>query len=252
MLSVTAHGPAADLPLVLLHAFPLDSAMWAGVLEAMPEVGVLTVDAPGFGGSAPVEGGLEAYADAIAETLANQGIHRAVVAGLSMGGYTALALAERHPRLLAGLGLLDTKATADPDPARRKRLEMAEAALVDGATVVAPMIDVLLAPGAPEATRARVQDWLAQAPPSGIAWAQRAMAERPDRLAVLDGLEVPALVLRGSEDGVATGDDHEQMARTLGATVVELPAAGHLSAVEAPAPVARALADLAGRATAPR
>ncbi|UFU02115.1 alpha/beta hydrolase [Ruania suaedae] len=245
MLSVDTHGPAGRTPLVLLHAFPLDSRMWGPVLAELRDLPVLTVDAPGFGASPPVEGGLEAYADSLAETLAHRGIERAVVAGLSMGGYAALAFAERHPHVLAGIGLLDTKAGVDPEHARHARLEMAEAAPREGASVVAPMIDTLLAASASEATRTQVGEWLSQAPPSGIAWAQRAMAARPDRLAALERLRIPALVLRGEEDAPASREDHERMAATLGTETVELAGAGHLSAVEAPAPVARALADLA-------
>src|SRR5699024_3019782 len=144
-LALRRHGPADGLPLVLLHAFPLDSRMWddvAGHLTGMP---VLTLDAPASGSSAPAVGQptLEAYADAVAATLAEVGVDRAVVAGLSMGGYTALALAERHPALLAGIGLLDTKSTADDRQARDGRLATAERAEEVGAEVVAGMVGAL-------------------------------------------------------------------------------------------------------------
>ncbi|SEF00121.1 Pimeloyl-ACP methyl ester carboxylesterase [Ruania alba] len=248
MLTVNAYGPTVTEPLVLLHGFPFDSRMWADVLAAMPRVGVLTMDAPGFGRSAPIDGGLEDYADAVAETLTARGVQRAVVAGLSMGGYVALALAERHPDRLAGIGLLDTKAQADPEPARQNRLRVADAALgPEGAAAVAPMIDVLTAPGAPAQVRATVTRWLEEAPPSGIAWGQRAMAARPDRLNVLDGLDIPGLVLRGSDDATASVADHEAMSRALGTDVVQVAGAGHMSAVEAPGAVAEALSDLVAR-----
>lgn len=242
------YGPeraAGQVPLVLLHAFPLDSRMWPYVVTALPQVPVITIDAPGFGASEPVTGGLEAYADAVADTLVHTGVDRAVLAGLSMGGYTALALAQRHPGLFAGIGLLDTKASADPDQARANRLQMAEDVLGPAGTeAVAPMIDSLLAPGAPEEVRTEVSNWLTHAPPSGIAWAQRAMAARPDRLAALTALDVPALVLRGAHDATASREDHQEMAIALGTEVIEVDGAGHLSAVESPREVAAALADL--------
>ena len=238
-------------PLVLLHAFPLDSRMWALVISAAPQLPVITIDAPGFGSSPPVDGGLEGFADAVVATLERAGTTRAVVAGLSMGGYAALALAQRHPGLLAGIGLLDTKAGADPEDKRAGRLQMAEAALgAAGAQAVAPMIGSLLAPDAPEAVRTEVTDWLAHAPPSGIAWAQRAMAERPDRLAALTNLDVPALVLCGAEDAVTSLADHQEMATAMGTQVIEVDGAGHLSAVESPREVAAALAGLYTSATA--
>lgn len=243
--------PSADAPpLVLLHGFPLDSRMWAYTISAAPQLPAITIDAPGFGSSPTVDGGLEGYADAVAGTLERAGTPRAVVAGLSMGGYAALALAERHPHLLAGIGLLDTKAGRDPEDKRAGRLQMAEDALGEaGAEVVAPMVDSLLASGAPEEVRTEVREWLAHAPPSGIAWAQRAMAARTDRLAALTSLDVPGLVLRGAQDAMASLAEHEEMAAPLGTRVVEVDGAGHLSAVESPGEVAAALTDLYARAT---
>ena len=247
------YGPEPDdgaPPLVLLHAFPLDSRMWAYAISAAPQLPVITIDAPGFGTSAEVENGLDGFADAVVATLEGAGFSRAVVAGLSMGGYTALALAERHPELLAGIGLLDTKARADPEEKRAGRLQMAEDALGSaGAQAVAPMLTSLLAPHPREEVQTEVSDWLSHAPPSGIAWAQRAMAERPDRLAVLTTLDLPALVLCGAQDAVTGLADHQEMATALGTQVIEVDGAGHLSALESPREVATALTGLYARAT---
>src|SRR5690606_37453777 len=99
---------------------------------------VLAPDLPGFGasptgpdlaqavGADPAQASVEVMADGVAATLRQAGVDRAVVAGLSMGGYVALALLERHPDLVAGLGLIDTKSTADDDVARAKRFAVAE------------------------------------------------------------------------------------------------------------------------------
>jgi len=256
LLAWRRYGPESEdgVPLVLLHAFPVDSQMWTYVITAMPQVPVITVDAPGFGLSPPLEGGLEEYADAVAATLEHAGIDRAAIAGLSMGGYAALALAQRRPDLFAGIGLLDTKAGADPAEGRAKRLQMAQEALGPaGATVVEPMVDTLLGPDPEEQVRQEVSSWLSHAPPSAIAWAQRAMAARPDRLAALTDLherDVAALVLRGEQDATASTAEHQEMATALGTAVVQVDGAGHLSAAEAPREVAQALTDLWQRATA--
>ncbi|MFC7406291.1 alpha/beta fold hydrolase [Georgenia alba] len=263
-LSLTRHGAAEGLPLVLLHAFPLDSRMWEGVIGELPEIPVITLDAPGFGASRspravadavgrPLAPSLKTYADAVAATLTGAGVDRAVVAGLSMGGYVALALAERRRALLAGVGLLDTKATADDADARANRVRVAEQAAGSlGSRAVAPMVDAVLSPTThrqrPEVV-ATVSRWLAEAPPAGIAWAQRAMAGRPDRRSALDGLGVPALVLRGADDASSSDQDVETMAQALAdVEVVVVPDAGHLSAVEDPGAVAAALRALHERA----
>jgi pimeloyl-ACP methyl ester carboxylesterase len=247
--------PGTGVPLVLLHAFPLDSRMWADVAALLPPgVPVLAPDLPGLGAAQGVplpEPSLEASADAVAAALAQAGHHRAVVAGLSMGGYVALALVERHPGLVAGLGLLDTKSTADTDEARANRLRVA-GVVEDAGTVdeVLPMASALLGTASRERPElvARIEAWIGAQPPAGVAWSQRAMAARPDRTAVLEDFDGPGLVLVGDQDVPTPVAEAQRMAAALRVEPVVVPAAGHLTASEAPARVAAALGDLAARA----
>ena len=246
----------AGLPLVLLAPFPCDSRVWAGVRQRL--VGdVITVDPPGFAGAAAEgEPSLEAYADAVAAELVAAGVDRYVVAGNSMGGYVALALADRHPAAVAGIGLLGTKATADPPDAKANRLAMAAAA--DGGAsateLVGPMRDKLLSPGTladDPSVVALLEAWLAEARTTGIAWAQRAMAARPDRTATLAALRdagVPGLVLHGTEDPLMGVEVQEPMARALGVEVTRVPGRGHLLPLKAPDETAAALGQLWERA----
>ncbi|MFC8922810.1 alpha/beta fold hydrolase [Cellulosimicrobium sp. NPDC057127] len=247
-------GPGT--PLVLLHAFPVDHRMWTDVVAALPEEqGVVALDLPGMGQSpeGPQPPTIEAAADATAAALARAGITRAVVAGLSMGGYVALALAEREPDLVAALALVDTKSTADTDDARANRLRVADAAessqTVDA---VLGMPAVLLGETSravrPELT-ARLETWIRDQRPAGIAWSQRAMAARPDRTHVLEAFAGPVTVVVGEEDAVTPAAEAERMASAAAQSrLVRAQAAGHLSAVEEPAAVADALADLVARA----
>ncbi|CAN5346139.1 alpha/beta hydrolase [soil metagenome] len=250
-------GPGDALPVVLLHAFPLDSRMWDDVAPLVPGARtVLAVDLPGLGGSAGLgtsAPALDRAADAVAEALAAIGVQRAVVVGLSMGGYVALALLDRHPGLVAGLGLLDTRSTPDDDAARANRLRIA-AELESSGTVdaVRPMATALLG----ESSRAlrpeladRVGALIGQQAPAGVAWSQRAMAARPDRTAVLHRFPGPSLVLVGDEDVAAPVAAAEHMAAALTAPhLVVVPHAGHLTAIEDPDTVAEAIGDLADRA----
>ncbi|QTE28735.1 alpha/beta fold hydrolase [Pengzhenrongella sicca] len=257
-------GPAGPVPLALLHGFPLDHRMWDDVAALLPgDRTVLAPDLPGLGDSpsgddvagalaAPAEPSIDAAADAVAATLRAAGVERAVVAGLSMGGYVAMALAERHPALVAGLGLLDTKSTTDDDAARAGRLRIAAAVLAEGRVdAVLGMARALLG----ETSRERqpelvglVEHWIRGQGPAGIAWSQRAMAARPDRTAVLAGFAGPALVLVGAEDAIAPLAAAEHEAAALpDAVLVVVPRAGHLTSVENPEPVAAALDALALR-----
>lgn len=255
-------GDPSGVPVVLLHAFPLDHRMWADVAELLVgEPTVLAPDLPGFGtspsgdslaGAAGAGPSIDAMADAVADALHARGVPRAVVGGLSMGGYVAMALVERHPGLVAGLALCDTKSTADPDAARENRLRVATTVESDGTLDAVLGMRTTLVGESSRATRAdlveRVGGWIADQAPAGVAWAQRAMAGRPDRTAVLAGFAGPALVAVGAEDDLTPLAAAEHMAAAMtGAELVVVPASGHLTAVENPEPLAAALTRLRER-----
>lgn len=263
------YGSPAEPVLVLLHAYPLNSRMWDGVIALLHEhdadLPILTVDAPGFGDSpsgedvARMVGGgeepsLDTFAEALEAMLRELDIEQIVLAGLSLGGYAALAYAEKYPDRICGIGMLDTKAEADEEPARKVRLATAAKVLTEGTEAIASSINAVLG----ETTLASRPDVVAElkkeiaaAPPAGVAWIQRAMATRPGRMHVLEALNVPALVLRGEEDTLSPAPAAEAMVAALGAApLVTIPGVGHMSATEAPEPVAKALADLYARSAA--
>jgi pimeloyl-ACP methyl ester carboxylesterase len=230
-------------PLVLLHAFPLSSAMWLAQREGLAaKFRVLTPDLRGFGGSAlgTDEPSVDAMADDVAALLDDRGIDRAIIGGHSMGGYVALAFCRRHPDRVLGAVLADTKATADTDEARDARLRTAERLEADG-TVEVLLADLLPRLVGPTTMRTRalvygrVRGLVQSAPPQAAAWAQRAMAARPDSLDALAGFRPPVLVLHGTEDAIITEDDARTMAQALpNAELIVIPGAGHLTAVEQP------------------
>src|SRR5687767_8915451 len=114
-------------PLMLLHGYPFDHTMWHPVMNLLrrPQT-IFAPDLSGFG-LKPVGPGtpmLETMADAVAAEMERHQIKRAVVAGFSMGGYVALALAERYPAKLLGLALVNSQTAADTELARNGRREM--------------------------------------------------------------------------------------------------------------------------------
>lgn len=241
------------VPLVLLHAFPLDRRMWDAVVPRLRGSGVVLVDLPGAGASPVLEEvSLAAAAAEVLAVLDALDLHRVVVAGVSMGGYVALHLARAHADRLAGLALIDTKAEADTEPARAKRLDMATAVEQGaGSAVLEPMVTTLLGattlaerPDVVADLRARLDG----AGPGGVAWSQRAMAARADSTDVLAALRVPVTVVVGAEDVPTPPEAARAMAEvTPGATLVVVPRSGHLTPLEAPDAVAAALGDLLGR-----
>jgi pimeloyl-ACP methyl ester carboxylesterase len=247
----TGEGPAV----ILLHAFPMDSALWAAQRRPLAHAGyrVITPDLPGFGGSAVSqdEPSLDVMADAVAELMEHLGLEAATIGGLSMGGYVTMAMLRRHRARVSGIVLADTKASADTPEAAANRRSMATAVEAAGSTVT--VADAMLPNLLGATTRASrpevaatVTRWIGAQPAEGVAWAQRAMAARPASLADIEAFGGPVLVLYGEEDTISPATDAQAMAAAARAggsptAVIEIPRAGHLTAVEDPDAVTRAL-----------
>lgn len=253
-MQLYARDVGEGTPLVLLHAFPLSSAMWLAQREELASrFRVITPDLRGFGGSplGDAEPSVETMADDVAALLAAKGIRRAVVGGLSLGGYVTLAFARRHADLALGIVLADTNAHDDSTAVRERRLSAAGRLEAEGnvGVLLDDVLPNLVGPttmGQRALIYGRVRGLVQATPPAAAAWAQRAMAARPDLLGELAGLHTPALVIHGAEDALATEDDARAMADGLpNAELIIIPRAGHLSAVEQPQLFNEAIAEFA-------
>ena len=241
-----------DSVIVLVHGFPHDRGLWnaqTADYAAFPAAKLLVPDLPGFGRSAPLrDASMDGYADALAAMLDRRGIERAIVAGLSMGGYIALAFWRRHAARVRGLILLDTKATPDSETARAKRLELIAAVEKDG---VGALVPGLLAQQIGGTTREgkpalveQIGVMLRRAPAGGVIAAARAMMQRMDSTPTLETITVPTLILVGEEDSVTPVSDAIAMHSAIGGSrLVTVPGAGHLSPLEQPATVNAAIAE---------
>jgi 3-oxoadipate enol-lactonase len=238
--------------LVLVHAFPLHSAMWVPQLEEPPDDWrVIAPDLPGFGanpasGSQPMT--MDAAADSVALLMDTLGVRRAVFGGLSMGGYVCLALLRRHPALLRGLLLCDTRATPDTEEVRRGRMQTAAKVMRAGTSeFVGGMLGRLLSPTTRQhqpAVTAEVKGMMLAAPAESVAAALRGMAERADATPLLSGLSVPTQIIVGSDDEVTPPAEARTLARAIpAASLVVIDDAGHLPNLERPAEFNRALAS---------
>jgi 3-oxoadipate enol-lactonase len=242
-------------PVVLVHGYPLDGAMWSGVARTLStRFRVLKPDLPGRGETAaPAEGTIEARADFLAAVL--DGLAGpAGVAGFSMGGYTALALARRRPANLAALALVDTRAGADDEAGRGKREEAIELVRSQGVAAIAEtMVPRLLAPASLKKGDLveRLRRIILRQTADTIAADLAAMRDRPDSRPFLPQIGVPTLVLVGEEDALTPPADSRQMAEAIpGAKLVVAAECGHLSPMERPGFVAAALGDFFAAALA--
>ncbi|MDR0593620.1 MAG: alpha/beta hydrolase [Bifidobacteriaceae bacterium] len=249
--------PAGQAPLVLLHAFPLSSQMWGPMAVDLPELPILAFDLPGAGFSPTLEPAtIEAAGRAVIDSLTELGVDRAVVAGVSMGGYVAMSILRDAPERLAGVFLMHTKAEADGPEARRGRLETARQVLAAGSTeILRPMASKMVSPTSRATSPGLVETiegWIDQATPGGVAWAEQAMAGRPDAMAVLRASGTPASVVAGADDPFATVAQAEAMVDALGptASLTVLTGVAHLGPLEGPNVTARLLREFYRRVLA--
>lgn len=242
-------GPTA----LLLHAFPLDGRMWRGQAAALATARrVIVPDMPGFGSAQLPDGtpSIDDLAEALVNYCKSAGIERPLVAGCSMGGYIALAIARLHPTFAGGFALVDTRATADSQEGKRARYEMVERARHEGAgflQATPPPVSAKTTSQRPEAI-AFIKSMTADATAAGVMVAQRAMAGRKDSRAVLGTIRVPVTVIHGVDDPVVALSEGQAMAAAIkGSTFVPIEGAGHLSPVETPDEVTAAIVALAER-----
>lgn len=238
-----------ELPLVLLHAFPLDARMWDPVRAPLAErFRVITPDQRGLGRSPLPESEAEPeLADAARDVVAlldKLELDQVVLGGCSMGGYLAMAVLRQAPERVGGLVLIDTKAAADTPEAAQTRLDVANRAEAEGVKgwLADANLPNLLADTASVDVRARVRELIDAQPPSGVAWAARAMRNRPDSVDLLRETDVPALVIVGERDAITPLDAANTMVEALpDATLAVLPDVGHLTPLEDPAGVVEAI-----------
>jgi len=249
-LSYRDAGGGKDVVL-LLHAFPLHSGMWARQIAALEKRHrVIAPDYRGLGKSAASAepSTMELLAQDVRALLAHLRVERVGVAGLSMGGYLAFELYRQAPGLFRGLALCDTKAGADAEEGKANREKFAQTTLEKGLGWVAEeMVPKLLKPQPDPAAVKEVRSLVHDGTPAGIAAAQRGMARRPDSGPTLATIACPTLVVVGEQDGLTPPPESEKMAAAVkGAKLVRVPGAGHLPCIENPEPFTKALAEFFG------
>src|SRR5712692_10568734 len=172
------------LPVVLLHAFPLNADSFAAQVHSLSgKYRLIVPDHRGFGRSGMGQGISEMSRiarDALG-ILDAVDVRTAVVGGVSMGGYAAMALARENPGRVKALVLADTQAVADDEAGKQRREDTARLVLERGMDVlVASMLPRLVAPDAKPEVRAEVEKIIRSNSPAGAAAALRGMALRSD------------------------------------------------------------------------
>lgn len=234
---MSADRPAdgADLPTVLVPGLFCTPLLYAAQLPALWGFGPVTV----------ADHRRDDSVAGIAARLLAHAPPRFGLVGLSMGGYIAFEVLRQAPERVQRLALLDTSARPDtPEQTDKRRAQMARAARGEFEAVVDAAFPGLVSPrhvgAAPlrEAVHAMARD----TGPDAFVRQQQAILQRPDSRPLLATLRCPTLVLCGEDDQLTPPELSAEMAANIpGARLVKVPACGHLSTLERPDDVTRAL-----------
>ncbi|HJV66507.1 MAG TPA: alpha/beta fold hydrolase [Geomonas sp.] len=228
---------------ILVHGFPLNRQMWQPQIAPIANAGyrVITPDLRGFGASEAPAGGysLDVFADDLIALMDALKVERAVVGGMSMGGYILMDMLERYPDRVRAACFIATKSSADDEAGRERRTALANEAERLGANPIIKIFAELLFSSdtlheRPELI-ARVTSWMRDTNPKALAGGLLAMRDRKDYTPLLPGFRQPSLVIAGAEDRAASPNAVELLTGGLAdcrSRVIEK--AGHMVNMEQP------------------
>jgi 3-oxoadipate enol-lactonase len=248
----TIDGPEGAAWLVFSNSLATTVAMWDEQAAALKgKYRVLRYDQRGHGGTDAPAGRYPfdlLIADAVA-LMDALGIARAHFAGLSMGGATALGLAQQHPDRVGSIIVCDSGCMSTPQSTQQweERIVVAQKqgieALVES-TMARWFPPETLAKDPPHL--AKVRAMIRATPVDGFIGCAAALADHNYNAKVAT-VKCPVLFMVGEKDGAAPAAMKDMQARLPGSHYVELPGAGHISNMDRPAEFTKAIAEfLAG------
>jgi pimeloyl-ACP methyl ester carboxylesterase len=244
---------SGDDPLVLVHAVPLDAAMWEPQVQALrTRCRIIALDLAGFGLSEPLGDpqafSVEAWADDVIALVSALGLDHITLVGASTGADVALAVARRARDVVGGLGLSGLRPASQPNELLQTQ-EQADwlAGGGDRQSVVDRFVDAFVGRDSTRRSEvAKLARWMMErTPTAGWVGGLGAIGRRPDPVPDLSKLDVPVLFIAGEHDELAPpGIVREMAGEVPGAGFIEVPDTGHLPNLENPVVFDRALQDL--------
>jgi pimeloyl-ACP methyl ester carboxylesterase len=239
-VNFTERGMPQGLPVVFIHGFPFSYEMWGPQIYVMPNnIHVIAYDVRGHGssdvGDSPLS--IDIFVDDLIALLDHLFIKKAILCGLSMGGYIALRAVERYADRVRGLILCDTKSTPDTDAAKLKRAETIKAVKANGVQAFAEEFVKSVFWEKTFETNPGVIAFIKQIictnSPRGIRGTLHALASRSDTTPILSSLHIPTCIIVGEHDKVTPLSDAQSMHRIIaGSELHILPNAAHMSNLE--------------------
>jgi pimeloyl-ACP methyl ester carboxylesterase len=226
---------------VLIHGFAENNQIWEQQQAYLSEqFYVIAPDLPGSGQTPLTEPlSIESMADFVHSILLADGIESAVIIGHSMGGYVGLALAEKYPAMVKGLGLFHS--TAAPDSEEKKEGRLKSINIIrqyGGEAFIKQALPNMFSPVYKQQHPEQVDAYVTmgmQCPQASLISYYHAMINRPDRTAVLSSLQVPVLFVIGKDDtAVPLKGVLPQVSMPYTSSIHIFPETGHMGMWEVP------------------
>lgn len=239
-------GSQNSTPIIFIHGFPFSHKMWnfpGGQIDALSATNrVIAYDIRGHGESevGSAHYAIELFVDDLFALMDHLNIPKAILCGLSMGGYIALRAVERNPERVIGLVLCDTKSEADGNEAKIKRANGIKFIQANGMKYYAQdYVKIVFAPSSfdahPESIKA-IQSIVERTAPTAIFGSLLALAARTDTTVSLPKITCPTLILVGEKDTLTPLAASQAMKDNIpGAEMFVIANAGHISNMENPA-----------------
>ncbi len=238
-------GIPTSTPVIFIHGFPFSHKMWTftnGQTELLAGMNrVIAYDVRGHGESEVGSGhySIEFFVDDLIGLMDHLAIHKAILCGLSMGGYIALRAVERHPDRIMGLVLCDTKSESDGNEAKIKRAAAIRNIQING--IKAYAADYVKNVFAPESLEKKqdavklIQSIIERTAPAALFGTLLALASRTDTTACLPSIQCPTLILVGEKDTVTPPSAAQSLKENIRDSELQIiPHAAHMSNLENP------------------
>ena len=239
-VSYTDEGPDHAQVIILIHGFPFNKSMWNKQVEVLIETyRVIAYDVRGHGISTAGtdDFSIELFVDDLLGLMDALKIDRAMLCGLSMGGYIALNAVENFPKRFGALILCDTNCIADTPEAREKRMKTIESIQEKGLEQYAiESLKNLFAPESFVTNRekiALVKTMIMETSVQTLSRTLFALSRRKETCTNLHRISIPVLIVVGIEDKITPSDAARQMQKNIKGSILNIiEHAGHLSNIE--------------------
>jgi 3-oxoadipate enol-lactonase len=241
-VSYTDQGDKNAPTILFIHGFPFNKNMWAGQVDALKEnFRVVAYDVRGHGGSdiGHVDFSIDLFVTDLINLMDALQIEKAILCGLSMGGYIALHALEQYPGRFEALILCDTQCMADTPEGKEKRMKAIESIKANGVALYAKASIINLFAEESFQTKqkeiAAIQKTIEQTSPETLCQTLMALAQRRETCTRLTEIKIPVLILVGREDKITPIAAAKLMDEKIKhSTLIIVEHAGHLTNLENP------------------